>query len=226
SPDGKTIASASDDRTVRLWDAATGELRATLRGHRHRVTSVAFSPDGETLASGSWDKTVRLWKATGAPLKKLEGHDGWVTSVAFSPDGERIATTDDHALRVFALKDGESLKTIELQSVRAAVYSPDGKTLAVGTRLNGVKLYDAATFEETGSLPKSGDIASLAFSPDGELLASGGDAVQVWTTNGWRLRSKLEGHAESVKGLAWAPDSKMFVTASDDSTLLVWRRPR
>ena len=79
SPDGKTLASAGEDKTVRLWDAATGETRATLKGHEDWVYAVAFSPDGKTLASAGGDKTVRLWDAaTGATRATLKGHEGWV----------------------------------------------------------------------------------------------------------------------------------------------------
>ena len=88
SPDGTQVVSGSGDKTVRLWDAATGAPLQTLEGHSDWVTSVAFSPDGTQVVSGSGDKTVRLWDAaTGAPLQTLKGHSDWVTSVAFSPDG-------------------------------------------------------------------------------------------------------------------------------------------
>ena len=103
SPDGKTIASGSEDKTVRLWNVATGTETRKLEGHTHLVNSVAFSPDGKTLASGSKDKTVRLWNvATGAEMRKLEGHTNWVTSVAFSPDGKTLASgSKDKTVRLW-----------------------------------------------------------------------------------------------------------------------------
>ncbi|KAF2023333.1 WD40 repeat-like protein [Setomelanomma holmii] len=85
SPDEQTVASGSDDQTVKLWDASTGALRSTLKGHSGWVRSVAFSPDGQTVASGSHDQTVKLWDtSTGALRSTLKGHSGWVRSVAFS----------------------------------------------------------------------------------------------------------------------------------------------
>ncbi|KIM93143.1 hypothetical protein OIDMADRAFT_184864 [Oidiodendron maius Zn] len=91
SPDGKQVVSGSYDRTVRLWDAATGALQQTLEGHTDSITSVAFSPDGKQVVSGSWDETVRLWDAaTGALQQTLEGHTDSVRSVAFSPDGKLL----------------------------------------------------------------------------------------------------------------------------------------
>jgi WD40 repeat protein len=93
SPDGKTVASASEDETVRLWDAATGAALQTLDGHTNWVRAVAFSADGKTVASASDDKTVRLWDAVmGSALQTLEGHTNWVRAVAFSPDGKTVAS--------------------------------------------------------------------------------------------------------------------------------------
>ena len=93
SPDGKTLASASEDATIKLWDAATGKEQATLKGHKQRVMSVVFSPDGKTLASGSFDQTVRLWDAaTGKEQTTLSGDKAAVLSVAFSPDGKVLAS--------------------------------------------------------------------------------------------------------------------------------------
>jgi WD40 repeat protein len=93
SPDGQLVASASFDKTVRLWEAATGTCRSTLEGHSDYVSAVAFSPDGQLVASASNDKTVRLWEAaTGTCRSTLEGHSDYVNAVAFSPDGQLLHT--------------------------------------------------------------------------------------------------------------------------------------
>jgi WD40 repeat protein len=134
SPDGKTVASGSYDKTVRLWDAATGEERQKLKGHDGSVRAVAFSPDGKTAASGSGDWTVRLWDAaTGEERQKLEGHDSLVSAVAFSPDGKTVASgSDDETVRLWDAATGEERQKLKGHDglVSAVAFSPDGKTVA------------------------------------------------------------------------------------------------
>ena len=104
SPDGRQLASAGDDGTVRLWDPASGQPTATLQGHTDSVNGVAFSPDGRQLASASADRTVRLWDpASDQTTATLQGHiGGWVTGVAFSPDGRQLASASgDHTVRLW-----------------------------------------------------------------------------------------------------------------------------
>ncbi|MEQ9358581.1 MAG: TIR domain-containing protein [Coleofasciculus chthonoplastes F2-STO-03] len=131
SPDGKTIASASEDKTVRLWNR-DGELLHTLSGHEDEVYSVVFSPDGNTIASASKDGTLRLWNRDGKLLHTLSGHEDWVISVVFSPDGNTIASASlDGKLKLWN-RDGELLHTLSGHEdwVISVVFSPDGKTIA------------------------------------------------------------------------------------------------
>ncbi|KAL4732843.1 WD40-repeat-containing domain protein [Aspergillus similis] len=115
SPDGQTVASGSDNKTIKLWNAATGEQRQTLKGHSAYVNAVAFSPDGQTVASGSDDKTIKLWNAaTGEQRQTLEGHSARVNAVAFSPDGQTVASgSDDKTIKLWNAATGKQRQTLE-----------------------------------------------------------------------------------------------------------------
>jgi WD40 repeat protein len=174
SPDGKTLASASDDYTVRLCDAATGARQQTLEGHRGGVNAVAFSPDGKTLASASGDRTVRLWDAaTGARQQTLEGHGDWVSAVAFSPDGKTLASASgDRTVRLWDAATGARQQTLEGHGgrVNAVAFSPDGKTLASASGDRTVRLWDAATGAHQQTLEGHQSLRNLSFTWDGRYL--------------------------------------------------------
>jgi WD40 repeat protein len=126
------VASGSNDKTVRVWDAATGEERQKLEGHDDQVNAVAFSADGKTVASGSHDKTVRLWDtATGEERQKLEGHDGWVWAVAISADGKTVASGSyDKMVRLWDTATGEEKQKHETsRRANRITFSNDGRYL-------------------------------------------------------------------------------------------------
>jgi hypothetical protein len=186
SPHSKTVASASSDRTIRVWDYRTGTLLQTVTGHSSAVSSVAFSPDGRTVASGSWDNTVRLWDAqTGKLQRTLTGHSDYVQAIAFSPDGRTMASgSADKTVRLWDAQTGVLLQTLEDGSVVESVaFSPDGRTVASGSGDNTVRLWDVPTGKLQRTLiGHSRGVWSVAFSPDGKRVASGSadKTVRLW----------------------------------------------
>ncbi|KAL8367221.1 hypothetical protein RB599_010285 [Gaeumannomyces hyphopodioides] len=229
SPDGQRLASASSDKTVKLWDVMTGACLQTLKGHSGSVFSVAFSPDGQRLASASDDKTVKLWDAaTGACLPTLKGHSGSVKSVAFSPDGQRLASASyDETVKLWDAATGACLQTLKGHSdwVNFIAFSPDGQRLASASDDKTVKLWDAATGACLKTLKgHSNSVRSVAFSPDGQTLASGsGDkTVKLWDAATGACLQTLEGHSDSVRSVAFSPDGQTLASGSGDKTVKLW----
>ena len=160
SPDSRTVAGATTDKLVKLWDVATGKDLNTLTGHAQRVTAVAFSPDGKSLASGSQDRTIRLWDtvamrgegAKPAEALTLQGHTLGVSSVAFSPDGGWLASgSDDGTVKLWQRDSGELLRTLvgyarEMYPVTSVAISPDGHWLADGNEFD-TKLWDLRSMQ-------------------------------------------------------------------------------
>jgi len=229
SPDGTRIASGSAGNTVRLWDAASGELLTTLTGHENWVLSVAFSPDGKRIASGSVDNTVRLWDAaSGEPLVTLEGHEDAVWTVAFSADGSRIASGSVGGIvRVWDAAAGELLATLAEHeyAVSSVAFSPDGSRIASGSEDNDVRVWDAVSSELLATLEGHASwVSSVAFSPDGRRIASGSadEKVLLWDATSGELLATLAGHEKAVRSVAFSPDGTRIASASEDRTVRLW----
>ncbi|GAB2863397.1 hypothetical protein GCM10027074_33310 [Streptomyces deserti] len=248
SPDGRLLATASYDRTVRLWDVSDPTrprpLGKPLTGHTSWVSSAVFSPDGRTLASAGDDGTIRLWdvrdpgrpKALGAPLT---GHKGTIYLVAFSPDGHTLASVgEDRTVRLWDVTDPGRPKKLDAltghtAAVRSVAFSPDGRTLAAGSDDNTIRLWNTADprrAKPVGTvLTGHTDLVhSVAFSPDGRTLASGSadDTVRLWkVTDPARpapIGSPLTGHTGPIWSVAFSPDGSTLAAASADSTASLW----
>ena len=145
SPDGKTLASASKDRTVILWNTETWEIIRTLSGHNSAVISLAFSPDGKTLASGSDDNTIRIWDTTTwQVIRVLSGHESYITSLAFSGDGQILASaSNDKTVRLWDRYTGDlrQILTGHTKGVTSVAFSPDSKTIITGSRDETAKIW-------------------------------------------------------------------------------------
>ena len=212
SPDGKAIASASDDATVRLWDVADHRQVRSLRG-QDLAQTVAWSPDGNTLASGSLGGTIRLWRAgSWKLLRTLRGHHGHpVKTLAWSPDGRTLAS---------ACRTGHGYFSVPKRPLQDE-----------GT----IQMWDASSGRLLRTVKADQDgVNSIAWSPDGKTIASAGgnETIRLWEAASGRQLRTLQGHRRPLPGglefffgvntVAWSPDGKAFASAGGDGTIRVW----
>src|SRR5947209_1123557 len=187
SPDGKSIASASDDATVQVWNATTGRTIFTYRGHRLGVKTVAWSLDGKRIASGSEDKTVQVWDAaTGGNIVAYYAHGDKVNSLTWSPGGTHIASaSDDATVHVWDASTGRKVFTYSghTASVTGVAWSPDGIRIASSSLDETVQVWHSITSHSIFTYSGHSDwVSTVAWSPDGQHIASGSwdKTVQIW----------------------------------------------
>lgn len=243
SPNSSLIASASKDKTIRLWDINSGECIEEFKGHGDEVYAVVFSRDSSYVLSGSQDKTIRVWCIdTGKCVQKLKGHKSSVISVAFSHDSSLVASTSsDSVIRLWRVDTSECVHILGMpgelpgeseQSYRlvtsAMAFSNDSSLLVSGFRDRTIQLWDTntgiciRTFSSREALPLYYN-ASLAFSHDLSLVASASsNVIRVWHADTGECVQEFIGHREQVVSIAFSHDSYFMVSASRDYTLRLW----
>jgi len=230
-PDGQTLASASRDRTLKLWEVRTGVEKHSVVAHQGGITSLALSPDGKLLATSSKDGTAKLWDVVPVREKAvLAGHEGAVNAVAFSPDGKTVATVgDDYSFRLW---DAEaSVQRYRLPPKRtdpctAVSFAPDGKTLVVGTREGRVILYDLANLGGShGGVQRPGlSVNALAHRPDGRYLVIGysrGIAAFVKAEDA-NAGVNLSAHTGDIMAVAFDASGQTLILGGRDNQASIW----
>jgi tricorn protease-like protein len=226
APDGKSLAVAGRDGTIRLWDMATGKKLREWSAHLGEARSVAFSPDGKAVASGGDDFQVYVWEvATGKPLRRLQGHDDVVAAVAFSPDGNTLASAgQDTTVRLWDLAGGKGPRVLEGHRswVQSLSFSPDGKLLISGGRDARVLLWDVTAGKQVRRLHgEQGQVWAVAFSPDGRTVASAGngESLHLWdATTGQELRAIRE--FQGAYAVAFSPDGRALIGGGKEGVRL------
>ncbi|MGW1907987.1 nSTAND1 domain-containing NTPase [Streptomyces cinnamoneus] len=235
SPDGRTLASGGTDRTTRLWDPRSRQLTAVLSGHTDSVYQVAFSPDGHTLATVGFDATARLWDVAGQRQTRSMDGKHKLLGAAFSPDGRFLATTgntegDKPDMRVWETSTGRQIAGFggEVAPATATAFSRRGNLLAVSGRDAAVALYAAYAAEPVKPVATLtthlGEVAALAFSPDGGTLAvrGAGGSMELWDVAGKRERGTVATQQGGLNAGAFSPDGRTIATAGDDNTVKLW----
>ncbi|WP_293146281.1 protein kinase [Microcoleus sp. bin48.metabat.b7b8b9.023] len=252
SPDGATLASGSEDKTIEMWNLHGGKRWYTLTGHSDWVTSVAFSPDGATLASGGRDKTIQIWDLNkGKWWYALRGHEDRVYAVAFSPDGQVLASgSRDKTVQLWNLNKGRPMSALSGHAggVEAVAFSPGGEFLATGSRDKSLQLWDWRNGRSICTLAEHGDwVRAIVFSPislagqtppSPPLVRGGAGAGSSILATGsrdgtaklWRVDAQGQGtllrsfrdNSGDVLCVAFSRDGGFLATGSRDGSIYLW----
>jgi WD40 repeat protein/tRNA A-37 threonylcarbamoyl transferase component Bud32 len=241
SPAGTHIATASFDKTVRIWDTTHGFSIITYRGHWDRVQSVTWSPDGKRVASASDDGTVQIWDATtGKQVLIYRGHSNAVNAVAWSPDGKRIASaSEDKSVQVWDTSNGGLIfaNRSHTKKVLAVAWALDARRIASGSEDKSVQVWspikDKSGFFGTLRLtPRgqftykghSGRVNGLIWSPNGQRIASVSNdkSMQVWDSSTGKKLIIHRNSSSGINGVTWSPDGRFIAACGNDKMVQVW----
>ena len=239
SPDGATLASASKEGTVSLWNTRTGEQ--TNIPHRHTNSPFSLSPDGTVLASGNRDRngTVSLWHIRTGEQQTLSGHERWVSCVSFSPDGSILASGGgDGTIYLWDLRTGEQKDTFtgytmgyqrthqSTKAITRLAFNPDGTTLVSECVDTTVRLWniDTGQHQNIRTGDSTAEIYSLSMSPDNAIIVSGSNdgIIRIWDTRTGQRKRTLTGHTSIVSSLSFSPDRATLASGAWDNTIRLW----
>ena len=211
SPNGRVLASASRDNTIKLWDSTLSQLKQTLKGHEGSVYALSYRSDSRMLASASKDNTIKLWDTQSGQLKQTLKEDEENTElVRYRPNGTILCAT--------GLGDnGRSIETIS--------YSIDNTMLIAGSKNGMIKLWDVKSGQLKQTLKgHKSSVKALNTSPDGRMFASGSldGTIKLWDVKSGRLMQTLKGHTDEVYVLSYSPDGRVLASGSKDNAIKLW----
>jgi len=227
SPSGKYLASASEDKTIRIWRLADTKCEMVLSGHSEPVWSISYSPDGRYIASGSDDNTVRIWNTSdGECIKILTGHTKYVVSVAFSPNGKYVASGSiDKSVKIWQVSDSECIWSFSQhdEPVVSVSYSSDGRFIASGSG-QIIKIWQVSNGECLFSLAGHSDpLTTAIFSPNDKYVASaGGQIIKIWQVSNGTCINTLTGHESDILSISYSPDGKYLASCDGNGWIKIW----
>ncbi|MGH9837899.1 MAG: AAA-like domain-containing protein [Blastocatellia bacterium] len=223
APDGRMLATASEDETVRLFDCGNWREVKQIVKDAGEFYALEFSSDGKILAAGGQAQTIRLWDASsGAEKARLSGHNEIIRAIAFSRDGKTLASTSSSGVKLWDVSQQRELAQIKLPAVNCTAFSPDNRDLALASNDGTVRLWDWARNYERLSIKGHADVVwSLAFSPDGRRLASGSKdkTLKLWEVANGQELATYEEHSGDVTAVRFSTDGRILATGSNDGTI-------
>ncbi|MFC1861152.1 TIR domain-containing protein [Chloroflexota bacterium] len=226
---GRLLASASEDTSIRIWDPFAGQLIRKLNGHKKGVYCLDWSPDGTLIASGSEDKSILIWDTSSWEIQQtIREHTAAVNDVAWSPDGKTLASaSDDGSLLLWDTISWQVKKNLigHEGGIWNVAWFPNGRRLASASVDKTVRLWEPTSAQVRRVIAEHSDeVSVVAVSPSGEFLVSGSDdtTIMIWNAQTGERVAVLRDHLQWICGISFSYDSKLLASKAFDGTVRIW----